>query len=373
VRKQLVDYGAWVRAAQDGDQEVKDYLRRLDGWSAEYFQKWYGVKGDLDFHYATTITRARAGDRRVETELVRLATDRKQPGIVRATALTELGQFESEDAVQAFRAGLRDRDPQVRSVAAGLAPRFSGERRVADLGSLLEDPRRLVRTEAARVLSDVPPHRLNARLKPLFEAAIQEYQDGLTLENDRVGAHLMLGVLHENQRQWEDARRDYERALLLDPTVTGPRAHLADLLERNIRPIEGADSNAVAGGGTGGDVRAKQLLRRVAELRREELELYARDASLLPNNAALQYRWGSSLYLNGQVKEATTVLERAVELAPRNPQYVLFLTLIYQKQQRFPEAVAAVNKLLALRPSNASYLQLQRELRQQATPPERNR
>ena len=372
VRKQLVDYGAWVRAAQDGDQEVKDYLRRLDQWAAEYFQKWYGVKDDLDVHYATTITRARAGDLRVELELVRLATDRKQPGIVRATALTELGQFESADAVQAFRLGLRDPDPQVRSVAAGLAPRFSGQRRVTDLASVLDDPRRLVRTEAARALSDVPPHRLSARLKPLFETALREYQDGLKLESDRVGAHLMLGILHENQRQWEDARRDYERALRLDPTVTGPRAHLADLLERNVQSIERADSSSAAGVVTGENIRAKQILRRVAQLRREELELYARDASLLPNNAALQYRWGSSLYLNGQVEEATTVLERTVELAPRNPQYVLFLTLIYQKQQRFQEAVASVNKLVTLRPGNASYRQLQRELRQQANPSQRN-
>ena len=109
----------------------------------------------------------------------------------------------------------------------------------------------------------------------------------------------------------------------------------------------------------------------MSQLRREELGLYARDASLLPNNAALQYRWGSSLYLNGQVKEATTVLERAVELAPRNPQYVLFLTLIYQKQQRFQKAVASVEKLVTLRPGNPSYLQLQQELRQQANPADR--
>jgi len=372
VRKQLVDYGAWVRAAQDGDQEVRDYLRRLDDWSADYFQKWYGVQDDLDVHYATTITRARAGDRGVEAELVRLVTDRKRPGIVRATALTELGQFETEGAVHAFREGLRDRDPQVRSVAVGLAPRFSGDRRVTDLGGLLDDSRRLVRSEAARVLSDIPEHRLNTRLRPLFATALQEYEDGLRLENDRVGAHLMLGVLHENQRQWEDARRDYERALRLDPTVTGPRAHLADLLERNVRSADQADSSATGGVVAGGDVRTRQILRRVSQLRREELGLYARDASLLPNNAGLQYRWGSSLYLNGQVKEATTVLERAVELAPRNPQYVLFLTLIYQKQQRFQEAVVSVDKLVRLRPGNPSYLQLQRELRQQANPTDRN-
>ena len=371
VRKQLVDYGAWVRAAQEGDQEVKDYLRRLDKWSAEYFQKWYGTKDDLDFHYATTISRARAGDRRVEPELIRLATDRKRPGIVRATALTELGQFESAGAVRAFRAGLRDRDVQVRSVAAGLAPRFSGERRAADLGKLLQDPRRLVRTEAARVLSDVPPHRLTTKLKPLLAAALSEYQDGLLVENDRVGAHLMLGVLHENQRQSAVARGDYERALRLDPTVTGPRAHLADLLERDVQSLGQTGSNATGRTSVGENTRTKQLQRRVEELRREELVLYARDARLLPGSAALQYRWGSSLYLNGQIKEATTVLERAVELAPRNPQYVLFLTLIYQKQQRFSEAVSAVNKLVALRPGNASFLQLQRELRQQITTPKR--
>ena len=42
-----------------------------------------------------------------------------------------------------------------------------------------------------------------------------------------------------------------------------------------------------------------QWQQEAAQLRREELELLARDARLLPRNAAIQYRYGLSLYLNG--------------------------------------------------------------------------
>ena len=366
-RENLVDYGAWVRAAQDGDLELSEYLRRLDVWSAEHFQKWYGKKNDLDSHYATTISRARSGDRGVEVELARLAMNRKVPGIWRATALAELGQFESDAAVRAYRTGLRDRDPQVLSVAASLATQFAGERRLVDLAPLLQNPRRLVRTEAARVLSDVPSYRLSAKQRPVLQAALQEYRDGLQADNDRAGAHLMLGVLQESQQQFSAAKAAYERALRLDPKVTGPRAHLADLLERSAAQMLARSASSRGESPTGtADKRAQQLQQRVGTLRREELKLYARDARLLPNSAALQYRWGSSLYLNGQINEATAALERAVQLAPRNPQYLLFLTLIYQKQERLSEALASVNRLVTLRPNNATFLQLQRELRQQA-------
>ena len=94
------------------------------------------------------------------------------------------------------------------------------------------------------------------------------------------------------------------------------------------------------------------------QLRREELELLARDARLLPRNAAIQYRYGLSLYLNGEQQAAEQALQAACQLEPDNDQFLYALVLFFDKYERYDEAQQAINRLLQLRPDQPEYLQV---------------
>ena len=161
-------------------------------------------------------------------------------------------------------------------------------------------------------------------------------------------------------------------AVRVEPNVTGPRTNLAALLERQ---AEGAERSAqqIAQQNREAAVErimeAQKLRERVAKLRKDELPLLGRDAKLAPDNAAIQYRYGLSLYLHGQHAEALGSLKKAVELEPNTPDFILALALLYRRQGDLTNALKEIERLLKLRPNDRSYLQLQQEVRQQATRP----
>jgi tetratricopeptide (TPR) repeat protein len=111
----------------------------------------------------------------------------------------------------------------------------------------------------------------------------------------------------------------YETAIRVEPDMTGPRTNLASLLERIARGRPGPQS--------------AELMKRAESLRQDELPLLARDASLAPENADVQYRYGLALYLSDDYEGALRQLERAVELAPDVDQFQTALRLLKEKLQ----------------------------------------
>ena len=79
------------------------------------------------------------------------------------------------------------------------------------------------------------------------------------------------------------------------------------------------------------------------------MELLARDAKFVPQNAVIRYRYGLSLYLHGRLDEAEKELVEAARLSPNTPDFVLAVALLYQKQGRIDEAIKYAKALVELR------------------------
>ncbi|MGE0755578.1 MAG: tetratricopeptide repeat protein [Pirellulaceae bacterium] len=352
---QLPEYADWLRAAREGDGEVKEALAKVDRWAAERFTAWYGTKADAADHYATTLTAARRGDLDARERLIKLIRDRRLSGILRATCLFELGQYAQDDVVSTSAEMLTDEEPLVRLAALPNLERLPEDQLVKRAAPLLRDPLRAVRAEAGRVLARVDIRWLDGPQRQAREAALEEYRQGLVANNDRAVAHLGLGVLAEQLGDLPGAREAYETALRIEPQMAGPRANLAALLEQ----FAASERDETA---------AQHLARRVQDLRQQELELLRRDAQLVPRNASVRYRLGLSLYLHGQLAEAEHELREAVQLSPNTADFVLGLALLLQKQNQIPEAIEWTRRLLVLRPGDPSYAQLLAELEQQQRP-----
>jgi Flp pilus assembly protein TadD len=351
----LEEYSDWLTAASNGDVEVREALARVDQWCAEKFREWYGEKPDERKHFANTLTAARRRDTAAEKPLLDLVRDRSLAAIVRATGLLELAQYPSPAVTDASEELLRDFDPQVRAGAISNLQSLPDEELVRSVSPLLNDPIRLVRTEAARVLARVPMSLLKGSQRRSLESALEEYKAGVLVNSDRASAHLSLGVLYEFQHDLDAARKAYETAIHVEPSVSGPRTNLAALLDGMAE-----QANQRAGGPSS---EADSLRAESARLRREELALIERDAHLAPQSAALQYRYGMLLYLHNRLDEAEKSLVKAYELEPTSPDFVLALALFYQKQQRLDKAVELVRKLIEMRPDDPTYRQLLEELR----------
>ena len=95
---------------------------------------------------------------------------------------------------------------------------------------------RLVRIEAVRVLVAVPRqlrHQwLDAEANKSFQKAFDEMIDALLVVKERGSAHRTLGSLYEAVGEIEKAIGHYETAIVLEPSLQGPRWNLSVLLEQ---------------------------------------------------------------------------------------------------------------------------------------------
>ena len=392
ARKDLKEYANWLLVARQGDEAVKAELARFDRWAAEKTRKWYGEKKEEPEHYAAALYAVRTHQPDAEQRLIKVARDRRYPALVRATALVNLGNGDSSESLNAAIRGVQDPDPQIRAASLsrldtalntaiitvqGLSEpkehRKILEPIVDELIPLIEDPSRLVRTEAGAVLARLPRPILNSLVpgdkRRKLNDVLEEFKAGMMVNSDRAGAHMALALLYEDQGELDAAVKEYKTAIEVENHATGPRSNLAALLDRLSHQTEQRVRQMAS---QGQRQQAEQLAKMIgrfqkeaAKLREEELALLGRDARLAPDNLSIQYRYGLSLYLHNQEAEAEKTLVKAVELAPNTPDAVMALALLFQKQKRYAEAVVYAERLAKFRPQDKTYQQLLKEIRQQ--------
>jgi predicted CXXCH cytochrome family protein len=314
---------------------------RSPQWAAAAVEKWYGHALAERPHYGEAIAAGRAGTPNAEAGLIALVGDRRQPAIVRATALDTLRRYGPAGAT-AMMAATKDDDPAVRAVAAaGLAGLPERERLAAGV-PLLKDPIRSVRVEAARALASVPADRFDAVERPAFDAALAEFRQAQTAMADMPSSHLNLGALYETQGRSDQAEQSYLSALRLDPYFGPARANLASLynaLGRN------ADAERVLRDGikltpSEGELHySLGLLLAEANRLPEAADALQEAARLLPDRARVQYNYGLALQKVGRLREAETALLKAEALNPRDPQIAYALAFFYATQRQYQRAL----------------------------------
>lgn len=328
-RERLVRYQDWMLAAREGDDEVRRELERANRWCDEACDKWYGDQRRRDQHFGIALAAGQNGDPDASSLLQAVLSKRgyEAPAIARATALQVLREVDAAAAAEQAARALKDDHPLVRvSAASALAGGASPTRSVNLLEQALSDPVRSVRTEAARNLLEFPSQLWSDRAGAAFRKALGELVEGLKFNNDRSGAHLAMGILAEQQGRDEQAMRHYEAAIQVEPRVAGPRTNLAAVIERNLTARGQVPEDS-------------PLLEEVRQLRKEELPLLARDVSLLPEAAPIQYRYGLALYVDGQKQAAVAPLVKAAELEPEQPAYAQAVAMLYESLEQWPEAI----------------------------------
>lgn len=341
-------YQHWLGQAGLGDKSVREDLQKVDRWASDAIDRWYGKK-DRPAHYAEALHAARERESNAPRLLTELLGNRDMPAIARATAAFELTSYlEQDQAIEALRSALSDRSPQVRSAAVTSLQNAPDDVVLRSLPKLLTDEARLVRTEAARVLSRINPAQLNGKEQQALRSAIAELEEGLVAINDRAIGHLLLGVLYQNLGEFDRARVEYELAISVEPLSMGARTNLAALLEQMAQ--------------SAGPEKAEALIGEAEQLRREELVLLERDALLAPDNAAIWQRLGLSQYLLGWRKEAEDSLRKAMLLDPDNLDYAYLLAIFYRDTGRPGEALQLVEQVLEENPGVVAFEQFRREL-----------
>lgn len=243
--------------------------------------------------FATALAAGRAGN--ANRELLDTAVDPAFPPIVRATALSLLRAPGTREASEAVRAGLGDPDPLVRIGALRALDVLPVEARLEAAATLLDDPVRGVRIEAALALAGFRD-LLAVEDARHFARAAREYREAFAHTANRPESHAALGSFELASGNAAAAARHFEAALRLDPGFLPARLNYADVLRR-----------------LGEDARAGDVLR----------EGLARH----PDDAALRHAYGLYLVRAGDTDAALASLRRAVELEPSSSRYTYVLAV----------------------------------------------
>ncbi len=319
----LREYANWLQLAEAGDKLLAGIIKETDRWSDDACEKWYGAERKKPEHFGQAIAAFRRGDPDAIEKLSTLATknDGVTPFIARATALDSLAATQSVGCSAAAMKLLSDvsEHPLVRSTAIRCLQTESPAQIRHALIPMLNDEKRQVRIEAAQALATSSVYEtLSANERTRVDLTLRELEESLRGVSDRSGAHLSWAMLCEQRGMVPDAIIAYESAIRVEPNATGARTNLAALYEQLAAR---------------GDQRAAE---QAELLRKQELPLLRRDATLASNNASVQYRYGLALYLQNDIAGALEQLELAVKLAPEVDDFATALRLLREKIAESP-------------------------------------
>ena len=322
-------------------------------WAGKAVQRWYGVK-EKPLHFGEVLAAGHLGSTDAEIRLVKLARDKKQTPIVRATAL-DLLQHYGMEGIAVMMNTLIDDDPLVRTAAVGGLDRLSPGERPEWVAPLLNDPIRTVRIEAARVLTSIPQDALNKKQKLSFEAALAEYIESQEVHADRASAQLNLGIIYSNIGKTDLAEKAYQNAIHLAPDFLPPRFNLANFYnglgrneeaEQQLRLIihqfpESGEAHYSLG----------LLLAEIGKLKKSAAELTLA-AGLLPDDARVHYNYALALQNLGRPDEALSALLTARRVMPDDPNIVNELASHYMRDGKWQKALPYAQKLVELLPNS---------------------
>lgn len=279
-------------------------------WAADWISKWYGLKQHTEIHYGEIIAAGRLGKPEAEAALMKLASDKSKPNVVRATALNLLINYGAQSLSASIEA-LQDKDPAIRREAISGFEKIPATERIVYVAPFLNDPIRAVRIEAARVLSPVPLHAFSESQQYAFKDAINEYIAAMKVMIDLPPANFNLAMLNENTKQFTQAEKFYLNALRIDPDFTPARLNLARMyngMNRNDDAIrilqEGINSHSIGSAAQGELYYSLGLILAEKNNLNDAVAALSKAVKLLPDHTRIRYNYALALQLLGKHKEA---------------------------------------------------------------------
>jgi len=322
-------------------------------WSDEYITKWYGVKRKS--HYGTVFAAARESDPAVEIKLIEIFNDELFPLNVRATAISLLNRYNSEDASNTIQLGLDDPEPLIRETALRAYSNSNVEEYKKNILKLLNDPVKAVRAEAAIRISELPITEIPKKYQEAYKTGLAEFEDMNLYMADFPSGRLNLGIMYGNQKEFLKAAQQYEEAIKIDSLFFPAKMNLAitysqlgknneaEILLRDLveNYPELSDSYYYLG-----------LLLAEKKDYSEAIVYMLKASESMPERARINYNAGLMLQYLGRNNEAEKELLKAINKEPNNFDFLYALADHYIKTGQNNKALNTGRKLKQLFPEN---------------------
>ena len=299
-------------------------------WAAKQVVQWYGKNPVGYQQFAEALDAGRSGKSNAGKLLAATIRDVETPDISRATAVSSITPYLDQTNVDVLQQGLKDGNALLRLASVSALEGLPQAMLVQLAFPLLNDPAKIVRIEAARLLAPVPVGELAGEQLSIYTNASNEYIESQEVNADRPEAQLNLGNFYLAKNQLEKAEQAYNKAIQLDSAFVPAYINLADLYRVRNR-----------------DAEAEKTLRAAI--------------NIAPGNADAHYALGLSLIRQQKNDEAVGLLQRAAGFDSTNAHYVyvyavalnstgktsLAIDVLQDAQKRFPQDREILNALIA--------------------------
>jgi predicted CXXCH cytochrome family protein len=334
-------------------------------WAADHVGKWYGPREQEQHHYGEVLKAGREREPGGDVALLKLANEKTNPDIVRASALSLLQRYPSAQMVEGLKAGMQDKEPLVRIGAVRALDAIDPKRRYELGAALLNDPVRTVRIEAGRYLASIPSNSLSKIQQNKLNQAVDEYIQSQLVNAERPSSHLNLGILYSERNQLQKAEEEYQTSLRLDPTFYPALVNLADLYRLQNQDAQGEgflrQALAIAPNDASVHHALGLLLVRIGQ-KAEAMSSLKKATALQPDNPRYGYVYGIALNSVGDTEKAITALEENHKRHPNDRPTLFTLITMHRDQGNIKAASRYAEKLMALAPEDQNARQLLKQL-----------
>lgn len=340
---------------------IQCHTDKSNKWAAGYLEKWYGKELTNTEIYGEAFWAGRQSYPEALPELIKLAKDLSRPPMIRATALSLLGNYNDQSVEQTISETINDKDPLIRYASLTVAQYSTNQSAVNMIINCLGDSVKLVRIMAANALSRFNLENVPASKKKLYEAGLNEYTASLMINADHPGTHVNFGNLYLNQGDLVKAEASYKEAINIEPGLVTAYINLADLYRREKRDEEGEKilKSALEKYPDLAPINYSLGLLKIRLGDQQTAMIYLEKAAkLAPEVAQYSYVYGIGLNSMKQAKKAIAFLESALGRHPYNRDILYALTTINIEQENIKQAREYANRLVDSYPEDQNYKQV---------------
>lgn len=291
-------------------------------WVLEKYRAWYGQKNKP--HYGEAIAAGRARSPEGLAQLKAVVEDPLLPAIVRATAVSLVGNYPGQQVGTIMVKALESDDALLRHAALRTFEHPSEEQARTLLAPKLYDSSRAVRLEAAARLAGVSPQALREQDRTVLAERLAEYRQSLAYNADFAAERHNEGNLEWALGDEAKAARSYQAALKIDDRFIPAKVNLAMLYNRQGRNQEAVD-----------------LLQQILADQPEMFEIH--------------YSLGLLLSELSRYEEAIDHLEKAAQGMPGYPRVRYNLSLAQFKLERWQQGADLLRQLVLENPAVNEY------------------
>lgn len=340
---------------------------KTNEWSLKATNEWYGDLSKGKKHFGEIFFEANKGNPKVQLELIKLANDKSQPEIIRATAIEYFQSFPNEFTHQALKPLLKNNSALLKYISTSSLMNISANVEYNDVKYLLRDSVRLVRIEAANAIAGIDTNTIPQNERIYYFTALEEYKKSLFVNAGNYSSHLSLGILQTKLGNLIDAEKEYKLAIEMEPLSHRAYVNLADLYRSMNRESDAEMilQKSLRDNNTNADVNYSLGLLKIREKKYIEAIKYLKlSATAEEKSARYIYVYAVALNSVGKTELAISTLLQGVKDFPYNQDILNTIVNFSIAKQDINKAKLYIERLVEYYPENSEYKNMLRRINQ---------